>query len=316
MLVGCRFERLSLSAAWLALAGFSRRGAAVSARGAKENLNVGTIGHVDHGKTTLTAAITRVLSTKGKTKFVKFEEIDKAKEEQKRGITINIAHVGYESSLRRYAHTDCPGHSDFIKNMICGATQMDVAILVIAATDGVMAQTKEHVLLAKQVGVSNIVVFVNKIDLVDDDVATLVEIEARELLEQHGYKDESVVVVKGSALKALHDDDEECIEKLISALDAIPLPKRLQDEPFLMPVASRVSITGRGTVIVGTIEQGKLKKGDKIEIKGEGECLNSVASDIQVFKKSVAEVSCSNFDFSLVLVTAGKIKPCMICCGG
>ncbi|VDO48493.1 unnamed protein product [Onchocerca flexuosa] len=154
---------------------------------AKENLNVGTIGHVDHGKTTLTAAITKILSTKGKTKFIKFEEIDKAKEEQRRGITINVAHIGYESDARRYAHTDCPGHSDFIKNMICGAAQMDVAILVIAATDGVMAQTKEHLLLAKQVGVSSIIVFINKVDLVDNDVVTLVEIEARELLEYHGY---------------------------------------------------------------------------------------------------------------------------------
>ncbi|OZC06888.1 putative translation elongation factor Tu [Onchocerca flexuosa] len=257
---------------------------------AKENLNVGTIGHVDHGKTTLTAAITKILSTKGKTKFIKFEEIDKAKEEQRRGITINVAHIGYESDARRYAHTDCPGHSDFIKNMICGAAQMDVAILVIAATDGVMAQTKEHLLLAKQVGVSSIIVFINKVDLVDNDVVTLVEIEARELLEYHGYTDESIIVVKGSALQALQKNDGRCIEELISALDKIPLPKRLQNEPFLMPIASRVSITGRGTVVVGTVEQGKVKKGDKVEIKGEGQCIHSVVSDIQVFKKSVLEV--------------------------
>ncbi|KAM3721484.1 Elongation factor Tu [Dirofilaria immitis] len=257
---------------------------------AKENLNVGTIGHVDHGKTTLTAAITKILSTKGKTKFIKFEEIDKAKEEQRRGITINVAHIGYESDTRRYAHVDCPGHSDFIKNMICGAAQMDVAILVIAATDGVMAQTKEHLLLAKQVGISNIVVFINKVDLVDNDVVTLVEIEARELLEHHGYSDNSVTVVEGSALQALQKSDGKCIEKLISALDKIPIPKRPQDRPFLMPIASRVSITGRGTVVVGTVEQGKIKKGDKVEIKGESQCFYSVVSDIQVFKKSVPEV--------------------------
>ncbi|EFO20131.1 elongation factor Tu domain-containing protein [Loa loa] len=256
----------------------------------KENLNVGTIGHVDHGKTTLTAAITKILSSRGKTKFVKFEEIDKAKEEQRRGITINIAHIGYESDIRRYAHTDCPGHSDFIKNMICGATQMDVAILVIAATDGVMTQTKEHLLLAKQVGVSSIIVFINKVDLVDNDVVTLVEIEARELLEHHGYKDESVIVVKGSALQALQKNDGKCVEELISALDKAPLPKRLQNAPFLMPIASRVSITGRGTVVVGTIEQGKVRKGDKVEIKGEGQCIHSVVSDIQIFKKNVLEV--------------------------
>ncbi|MCP9260910.1 Conserved oligomeric Golgi complex subunit 5 [Dirofilaria immitis] len=226
---------------------------------AKENLNVGTIGHVDHGKTTLTAAITKILSTKGKTKFIKFEEIDKAKEEQRRGITINVAHIGYESDTRRYAHVD-----------------------LIAATDGVMAQTKEHLLLAKQVGISNIVVFINKVDLVDNDVVTLVEIEARELLEHHGYSDNSVTVVEGSALQALQKSDGKCIEKLISALDKIPIPKRPQDRPFLMPIASRVSITGRGTVVVGTVEQGKIKKGDKVEIKGESQCFYSVVSDIQV----------------------------------
>ncbi|VDN06818.1 unnamed protein product [Thelazia callipaeda] len=288
----CRFERLPIcSSSALSLLSLSvMRSFAVVSKVTKENLNVGTIGHVDHGKTTLTAAITKVLSAKGKTKFVRFDEIDKAKEEQRRGITINIAHVGYESNLRRYAHTDCPGHSDFIKNMICGTTQMDVAILVIAATDGVMAQTKEHLLLAKQVGVSKVVVFINKADLVDDDVMTLVEIEARELLEEHGYGDDSVVVIKGSALRALHGEDEKCVENLICALDRIPLPKRLQDAPFLMPIASRISITGRGTVIVGTVEQGKVKKGDKVEILGEDQSLRSVVSDIQVFKKSVPEV--------------------------
>lgn len=257
---------------------------------AKANLNVGTIGHIDHGKTTLTAAITRVLSTKGLAKFVKFDEIDKGKEEKKRGITINLAYIGYESEKRRYAHTDCPGHSDFIKNMICGTAQMDAAILVIAATEGVMAQTKEHLLLARQIGVSNIIIFINKADLVDEDVLTLVEIEALELLAEYGYSEDSVSVIKGSALEALQSDKGECVEKLIAALDSIPLPERIQNAPLLMPIASRVAITGRGTVVVGTVEQGTLIKGDKVEIKGGDEVLKTVATDIQIFGKSVKQV--------------------------
>nr|BAF30979.1 mitochondrial elongation factor Tu2 precursor [Ascaris suum] len=256
----------------------------------KPNLNVGTIGHIDHGKTTLTAAITRVLSAKGRTKFVRFDEIDKGKEEKKRGITINIAHVGYESDKRRYAHTDCPGHSDFIKNMICGTAQMDAAILVIAATDGVMAQTREHLLLARQIGLSHIIVFINKADLVDDDVLTLVEIEARELLLEHGFDEKNIAVIKGSALDALERGSAECIDQLLTALDTIPLPKRLQDAPLLMPVASRAAITGRGTVVIGTIEEGSLKKGDKVEIKGAGDAIKAIAADIQVFGKTVKQV--------------------------
>ncbi|CAJ0576096.1 unnamed protein product, partial [Mesorhabditis spiculigera] len=256
----------------------------------KPNLNVGTIGHIDHGKTTLTAAITHVLSKKGRAKAIKFDEIDKAKEEKKRGITINIAHLGYESDKRKYSHTDCPGHADFIKNMICGTSQMDVAVLVIAATDGVMAQTKEHLVLARQIGVKNIVVFVNKADLVEEEVLDLVEIEARELLSLHGFDGDAVSVVRGSALKALEGVDEACVYDLLSALDKTPQPERIEDGPLLMPVSSKVAITGRGTVVVGTVERGTLKKGDKVELKGEGKVLQTTASDIQVFNKSVKEV--------------------------
>ncbi|TKR59992.1 hypothetical protein L596_029590 [Steinernema carpocapsae] len=257
----------------------------------KTNLNVGTIGHIDHGKTTLTAAITKVLAKKGKAKFVKFDEIDKGKEEKKRGITINVAHIGYESEKRRYAHTDCPGHSDFIKNMICGTAQMDAAVLVIAATDGVMAQTREHMLLAKQIGVKHLIVFVNKADLVDNDVLDLVEIETRELLTEIGFDGDSTEFIKGSALEALEDGNAEPIHKLIEALDNVPEPERLQEVPLVMPIASKTAITGRGTVVVGTVERGTIKKGDKVQIKGVGGDVQTVASDIHVFGKSVKEVS-------------------------
>ncbi|CAB3407722.1 unnamed protein product [Caenorhabditis bovis] len=256
----------------------------------KPNVNVGTIGHIDHGKTTLTSAITRVQAKKGFSKHVKFDEIDKGKEEKKRGITINIAHIGYESNLRRYSHTDCPGHSDFIKNMICGTSQMDVAVLVIAATDGVMEQTKEHLILAKQVGVKHMVVFINKADLVEDDVLDLVEIEARELLSLHGFDGDNTPVIRGSALGALEGSNTECIDNLLNALDSLPQPDRNEKEAFVMPIGSKTAITGRGTVIVGTLERGILKKGDKVEIKGDGQVLQTTASDIQVFGKSVKEV--------------------------
>ncbi|KAE9550746.1 hypothetical protein FO519_006047 [Halicephalobus sp. NKZ332] len=257
----------------------------------KINVNVGTIGHIDHGKTTLTSAITKVLSKKGGAKYVKFDDIDKGKEEKARGITINIAHIGYESKNRRYAHTDCPGHSDFIKNMICGTSQMDAAILVIAATDGVMAQTKEHLLLAKQIGLKNIVVFINKADLVQKDDLELVELEARELLTEHGFDGDAVPVVCGSALQALDGNETECIEKLVTTLDSLPAPDRLADAPFLMPIASRVAITGRGTVVVGTVAQGSLKKGENVQVIGFGSDIKTVATDIQIFKKSVKEVA-------------------------
>ncbi|KAK6034580.1 putative translation elongation factor Tu [Cooperia oncophora] len=256
----------------------------------KPNYNVGTIGHIDHGKTTLTAAITHVLSKQGLAKAVKFDEIDKAKEEKKRGITINIAHIGYESKARRYSHTDCPGHSDFIKNMICGTAQMDAAILVIAATDGVMAQTKEHLILARQIGLKHIIVYINKADLVDGDVLDLVEIEARELLSAQGFDGDNAPVIRGSALNALEGLDTSSVAELISVLDALPEPQRIDDETLVMPVASKTPITGRGTVVVGTIERGVLKKGDKLEIKGNDREVLTTASDIQVFGKSVKEV--------------------------
>uniref|UniRef100_A0AC34PWG3 Tr-type G domain-containing protein n=1 Tax=Panagrolaimus sp. JU765 TaxID=591449 RepID=A0AC34PWG3_9BILA len=256
----------------------------------KINFNVGTIGHIDHGKTTLTSAITKVLSKKGGAKYIKFDEIDKGKEEMERGITINIAHIGYESKNRRYAHTDCPGHSDFIKNMICGTSQMDAAILVIAATDGVMAQTKEHLLLAKQIGLKNIVVFINKADVVQKDDLELVELEARELLSENGFNGDETPVVVGSALQALEDNNIECIEKLVEVLDGLPAPQRKEDAPFLMPIASRVVITGRGTVVVGTVAQGTLKKGEQVQIAGFGSDIKTVATDIQIFRKSVKEV--------------------------
>ncbi|CAD5206520.1 unnamed protein product [Bursaphelenchus okinawaensis] len=257
----------------------------------KGNFNIGTIGHVDHGKTTLTAAITKVLSKKGKTKFVKFDDIDKAAEEKKRGITINIAHIGYETNSRRYAHTDCPGHRDFIKNMICGTAQMDAAVLVIAATDGVMAQTREHILLAKQIGLKHIVVFINKSDLVEPDDLMLVELEARELLTEHGFDGDSAHVVTGSALLALEGIDTKSVEELLNVLDTLPEPERSENADLLLPIASAVQITGRGTVVVGTIVQGTLKKGDQVQLKGFDNDVTSVVTDIQVFKKSVPQVT-------------------------
>lgn len=264
--------------------------AAAAAASTKINMNVGTIGHIDHGKTTLTAAITTVLAKKGKAKAAKFDDIDKGKEEKKRGITINIAHLGYESDKRRYSHTDCPGHADFIKNMICGTSQMDAAVLVIAATDGVMAQTREHLILARQIGLKSIIVFINKADLVEDETLDLVEMEARELLSLHGFDGDNAPVLRGSALAALEGTDTTCVEELMKALDSVPDPERKEDEPFIMPVASRTPITGRGTVVVGTVDRGVLKKGDKIEVKGEGKTELTVVSDIHVFGKSVKEV--------------------------
>ncbi|CAI5438632.1 unnamed protein product [Caenorhabditis angaria] len=244
----------------------------------KINVNVGTIGHIDHGKTTLTSAITRVQAKKGFSKHIKFDEIDKGKRREK------------ASDKRRYSHTDCPGHSDFIKNMICGTSQMDVAVLVIAGPEGVMDQTKEHLILAKQVGVKNMVIFINKADITEEDVLDLVEIEARELLTLHGFNGDETAVIRGSALGALEGGDASCIDNLLNALDNLPEPDRNEEEAFIMPIASKTAITGRGTVIVGTLERGKLKKGDKVEIKGDGQSLQTTASDIHVFGKSVKEV--------------------------
>ncbi|KAF6207960.1 hypothetical protein GE061_016409 [Apolygus lucorum] len=256
--------------------------------------NVGTIGHVDHGKTTLTAALTKVTSEVGLANFVSYDNIDKAPEEKARGITINVAHVEYSSKNRHYAHTDCPGHADYIKNMISGASQMDGAILVVAASEGPMPQTREHLLLAKQVGVQKIVVFVNKCDEVDQEIMDLVDLEIRELLTDFGFKGEESPVVFGSALMALKGSKDELGEpsiwKLLEALDSyIPTPTRDFTSPFILPVDNSFTVSGRGTVVVGTVKRGTIRKGDEAELQGFGVLQNTTVSDIQVFKRSVNE---------------------------
>ncbi len=259
----------------------------------KPHLNVGTIGHVDHGKTTLTAAITSVLSSDGTTAKMDYEAIDAAPEEKERGITINTAHVEYQTENRHYAHVDCPGHADYVKNMVTGAAQMDGAILVVAATDGPMPQTREHILLARQVGVPQIVVFLNKVDLVDDDeMLELVEMEVRELLEQYEFDGDNIKIIAGSALKALEGDAEamEKIVELMAAVDSeIPEPERMVDKPFLMPVEDVFSITGRGTVATGRIERGVINVGDNVELVGMQEegakPLTSTITGVEMFRK-------------------------------
>ncbi|OGN61666.1 MAG: translation elongation factor Tu [Chlamydiae bacterium RIFCSPHIGHO2_12_FULL_49_11] len=259
----------------------------------KPHVNIGTIGHVDHGKTTLTAAITKVLSTKGGAKFKAYDEIDKAPEEKARGITINTSHVEYQTEKRHYAHVDCPGHADYVKNMITGAAQMDGAILVVAATDGAMPQTKEHILLAKQVGVPAIVVYINKCDMIgqgDEELLDLVEMELAELLESHGYK--NTKIVRGSALKALEGDPKyvATIEELMNAVDeCIPTPVREIDKPFLMPIEDVFSIQGRGTVVTGRVERGIVKVGNKIELVGLRETRETVATGLEMFNKILDE---------------------------
>ena len=260
----------------------------------KPHLNVGTIGHVDHGKTTLTAAITDVLSKRGLAEKKNYDDIDGAPEEKERGITINTAHVEYATDTRHYAHVDCPGHADYVKNMITGAAQMDGAILVVAATDGPMPQTKEHILLARQVGVPQIVVFMNKVDLVDDpELLELVEMEIRELLTSYGFDGDNTPIIQGSATGALAGDDKWIakINELMDAVDSyIPLPPRLVDLPFLMSVEDVFSITGRGTVATGRIERGRIKVGEAIEIVGLMEKpLNSVCTGVEMFKKLLDE---------------------------
>jgi elongation factor Tu len=258
----------------------------------KPHVNIGTIGHIDHGKTTLTAAITKALSMKGAADFVAFDEIDKAPEEKERGITIATAHVEYETANRHYAHVDCPGHADYIKNMITGAAQMDGAILVVAATDGPMPQTREHILLARQVGVPSLVVFLNKVDLVDDpELLELVELEVRELLSKYGFPGDDIPVIQGSALKALEADsaDDEavkCIFELMAACDEyIPEPQRDIDKPFLMPIEDVFSISGRGTVVTGRVERGIIKVGDEVEIVGMKETTKTVCTGVEMFRK-------------------------------
>ena len=263
----------------------------------KPHVNIGTIGHVDHGKTTLTAAITKTLAMKGEAEFVDYANIDKAPEERERGITINTTHVEYETATRHYAHVDCPGHADYIKNMITGAAQMDGAILVIAATDGPMAQTKEHLLLARQVGVPYIIVFMNKVDQVDDpELLELVEMEIRDTLNEYGFPGDDTPIIKGSALKALeyngNDPDAPelaCIWELMNAVDTyIPTPDRKADLPFLMPVEDVFTITGRGTVATGRVERGQLRTGDELEIVGlKEEKGKTVCTGIEMFRKTL-----------------------------
>jgi len=261
----------------------------------KPHVNVGTIGHIDHGKTTLTAAITKVQAAKGFGQFVAFDQIDKAPEERERGITIATAHVEYETPKRHYAHVDCPGHADYIKNMITGAAQMDGAILVVAATDGPMPQTREHILLARQVGVPAVVVYMNKVDAVEDkELLDLVELEVRELLSKYEFPGDDIPIIRGSALKALEGDAGELgagsIQKLLDAVDNyIPEPKREVDRPFLMPVEDVFSISGRGTVATGRIERGKIKVGEEVEIVGIRPTQKTVVTGVEMFRKLLDE---------------------------
>ena len=257
----------------------------------KTHVNIGTIGHVDHGKTTLTAAITTVLAKKGMAKAEAYDQIDGAPEEKERGITINTAHVEYQTEKRHYAHVDCPGHADYVKNMITGAAQMDGAILVVAASDGPMPQTREHILLARQVGVKYIVVYLNKCDMVDDEeLIDLVEMEVRELLNEYGFDGDETPVIRGSALKALEGDPkyEQAILDLMDAVDEwIPEPTRELDKPFLMPIEDVFTITGRGTVVTGRVERGKLQLNDEVEIVGLKDTQKSVVTGIEMFRKQL-----------------------------
>ena len=292
----------------------------------KPHVNVGTIGHVDHGKTTLTAAITKTLADKGLAEQRDFDTIDNAPEEKERGITINTSHVEYETDARHYAHVDCPGHADYIKNMITGAAQMDGAILVVAATDGAMQQTKEHLLLAKQVNVPAIVVFMNKCDQVDDpEMLELVEMELRELLSSYDFPGDDTPIIQGSALNALSNggDDANCIMELMEAVDSfVPTPKRDVDKPFLMPVEDVFSITGRGTVATGRIESGIIKVGDEMEIVGMGSDQKTVCTGVEMFRKLLDQgeagdnaglllrgVEKDDIQRGMVLAKTGSIKP-------
>jgi elongation factor Tu len=264
----------------------------------KPHCNVGTIGHVDHGKTTLTAAITKVLAMKGQAQYRAYDSIDNAPEEKARGITIATAHVEYETENRHYAHVDCPGHADYVKNMITGAAQMDGAILVVSAADGPMPQTREHILLARQVGVPYIVVFMNKVDMVDDpELLDLVELEVRELLSKYQFPGDKIPIVKGSALKVVESgsadpaaEEYKCVWELMSAVDSyIPTPERPIDKPFLMPIEDVFSISGRGTVVTGRVERGIIKVGEEVEIVGLGETRKTVATGVEMFRKLLDE---------------------------
>jgi elongation factor Tu len=296
----------------------------------KPHVNIGTIGHVDHGKTTLTAAITKVQASKGLAKFTAFDQIDKAPEEKARGITIATAHVEYESNARHYAHVDCPGHADYIKNMITGAAQMDGAILVVSAPDGAMPQTREHVLLARQVNVPAIVVFLNKCDMIgkgDEELLDLVELELRELLSKYNFPGDDTPIIRGSALKALEGDKsdygEPAIARLMEACDSfVPEPKRELDKPFLMPVEDVFTITGRGTVVTGRIERGQVKVGDEIEVIGFGETKKTTCTGVEMFRKLLDEgqagdnvglllrgIKREDIERGMVLAKPGSITP-------
>ncbi len=290
----------------------------------KPHLNVGTVGHVDHGKTTLTAAITKVLEKAGGASFVEFGDIDKAPEERERGITINIAHVEYETETRHYAHVDCPGHADYVKNMITGAAQMDGAILVVSAPDGPMPQTREHILLARQVGVPYIVVALNKVDMMDDEeLLDLVELEVRDLLSQYGFPGDDVPVIRVSALKALDGDPaaEQQVMDLVNAIDTyIPEPKREMDKPFLMAIEDVFTISGRGTVVTGRVERGKIVGGDEVEIVGFKETQKTVATSLEMFRK-ILDDAIAGDNVGVLLRGTGKdevergqvlSKPCSI----
>ncbi len=262
----------------------------------KPHVNIGTIGHVDHGKTTLTSAITKHLAKKGLANFMAFDQIDNAPEEKERGVTINIAHVEYETTKRHYAHVDCPGHSDYIKNMISGAAHMDGAILVVAASDGPMPQTREHILLARQVQVPYVVVFLNKVDLVDDpELLDLVELELRELLTTYNFPGDDIPIIRGSALKALESDDSasedaKCIWELMEAVDSyIPEPTRDLDKPFLMPIGDVFSISGRGTVVTGRVDRGIVRTGEEVEIVGIRPTFKTVCTGVEMFRKTLDE---------------------------
>ena len=285
----------------------------------KPHVNIGTIGHVDHGKTTLTAAITTVLAKKGLSEVKSFDSIDNAPEEKERGITINTAHVEYETENRHYAHVDCPGHADYVKNMVTGAAQMDGAIIVVAATDGPMPQTREHVLLARQVNVPRLVVFLNKCDMVEDEeMLELVEMEMRELLDQYEYDGDNTPIIRGSALGALNGVEkwEEKVMELMAAVDEwIPLPPRDLDKPFLMPVEDVFSITGRGTVATGRIETGRVKVGDEVELLGLGEDKKSVVTGVEMFRKILDEGEAGdNVGLLLRGIDKNEIKRGMILC--
>lgn len=259
------------------------------------HINVGTIGHVDHGKTTLTSAITKVLSKKFGGEFKKYGDIDSAPEEKERGITIATAHVEYQSSNRHYAHVDCPGHADYVKNMITGAAQMDGAVLVVSAADGPMPQTREHILLARQVGVPSIIVYLNKVDLIDDnELLELVELEVRELLSKYDFPGDDIPIIKGSALKALNDEDpvlgEKSIEALVSAMDEyFPIPKRDIEKPFLLPIEDVFSISGRGTVVTGRVERGIIKAGEEVEVIGIKDTVKTTCIGVEMFRKILDE---------------------------